>query len=119
MSLNITDPLFILTIVVPMLCFFFGILVSDVLRLHDMRRLHLYVMGIPTGLFIVGMLVNSARVEVATTLADDVVSTEAQYGFLQDHPDYMIFAAIVIFMGTSTPALFRQLRSRFSQPPDA
>lgn len=49
MTAFVSSNLFLITLL-PACCFAFGVLLSDVLRLHKIRRLALYGMAIPVGL---------------------------------------------------------------------
>ena len=103
----ITNPAIVL---IPLVCFFLGVIFSDVMRMHEVPRLHLYIMSVPVGLFMLGMLINVSHVEVESTLPGGVLKTETRYGYLRHFSDYMMFIAIVVFLGTAVPTLFESVR---------
>ena len=99
----------------PFAFFMLGVAASDFLRLHDIVRSRLYVMGVFAGMFAVGFMVSSDRFE--SELIDGI--REVGYGFTQSPANYLKFMAMLAFMGMGTPALFHELVRRFGTVPAA
>ncbi len=99
----------------PFAFFLMGVAASDFLRLHDIPRGRLYVMGVFTGMFAVGFMVTSDSYE--SELIEGI--RDVGYGFTESAPNYLKFVAILAFMGMGTPALFHELLRRFGTAPAA
>lgn len=118
MTAFVSSNLFLITLL-PAFCFAFGVLLSDVLRLHEIRRIALYGMAIPVGLVIVPMMVSNSMVAEAVTLDDGSAFIDKKFAFMGDAMKYMMFAGVLMFMGTSVPPLFEELRKRYGKAPPA
>ena len=116
MTAFLSSNLFLITIL-PALCFGFGVLLSDILRLHQAKRVALYGMAIPVGLVVVPLMVNSSMVVQPMVLENGTPFIDKKFAFLDNEMNYMMFAGILMFMGTSVPPLFQELRNRHGKAP--
>lgn len=118
MTAFLSSNVFLITIL-PALCFAFGVLLSDLLRLHQIKRIGLYGMAIPVGLVIIPMMVNSSMVVEPIVLENGTPFIDKKFAFLDNEMNYMMFAGILMFMGSSVPPLFHELRKRHGKAPAA
>ncbi|NKW72094.1 hypothetical protein HGD85_03815 [Rhodobacteraceae bacterium R_SAG10] len=69
-----------------------------------------------------GFMVNSAKVITVGQLPNGIPEIDKQFGFMQDAPQYMMFAGVLMFIGASVPTIFEELRRKFGRadqpPPD-
>ena len=89
--------------------FFVGVYLATKLRLYeDVKILHLWLMSIPTGLLLTGLMISSSIAKVPGS--GDYIA-----GY-QDHiGKYVTFYALLIFYGTAVPDLFSRVRQKVLQ----
>ncbi len=98
----------------PFVLFFIGILIANSIKLHNFKHTTVFLMGVPVGLFMSGFMVNASRVVVETPVTEIITSKDVYFSFENGVPEFMTFAAVMIFLGTSTPTLFQELRRKLT-----
>ena len=104
------------------MCFAVGVMISDILKLHMIKRRNLYAMAPPVGFFMTGFMLNSAKVITVGQLPNGIPEIDKQFDFMQDLSQYMMFSGVMMFIGASVPTIFEELRRKLGSadpPPPA